>query len=164
MFSMSLVTNEQPFQDLQAFVSKYPELALDEAQRSIFPRATRLVKRKLGQPPGPVKHPIQWTSEKQRRAFFATDGFGHGIPYVRSGDLERAWEVVILTSRTGFTLSVRNPNAAAPFVYGAWQQGFHKNTGWPLARPIIDEIAADLQPVIEQLPANVMQFFSQRGR
>jgi hypothetical protein len=164
VFSVSLLSDTRPFQDLQTFVSKYPEYALDEAERSIFPRATRLVKRKLGQAPGPVKHPIEWTSEKQRRAFFATDGFGHGIPYQRSGNLERMWEVVILTSRTGFTLSVRNPNPAAPFVYGIWQQQMHKNTGWPLARPIIDGIAADLLPIVEQLPANVMKFFSTRGR
>ena len=30
-------------------------------------------------------YPIQWDSERQRRAFFATDGFGRGIPTERTG-------------------------------------------------------------------------------
>ncbi len=39
--------------------------------------------------PGPPKYPIRWKSEKQRRAFFATDGFGKGIPYKRIGKLAK---------------------------------------------------------------------------
>jgi hypothetical protein len=48
----------------------------------------------LGKIPGPVKYPIRWTSERQRRAFFATNGFGRGIPTKRTGDVAR-WGVFV---------------------------------------------------------------------
>ena len=92
--------------------------------------------------PGPVKYPIAWTSEKQRRAFFATDGFGNGIPYKRTGGLARSWKMVTDTAENAangeFKLQIRNDNKAAKYVFGSlaktnpgkFQQRFHINTGW----------------------------------
>jgi hypothetical protein len=39
-------------------------------------------------------NPYHWTSDKQRKAFFATDGFGGGIPYSRTQTLSRGWKTV----------------------------------------------------------------------
>lgn len=36
--------------------------------------------------------PINWDSEKQRRAFWATNGFGGGIPHERQGALPGSFE------------------------------------------------------------------------
>lgn len=85
--------------------------------------------------PGPVKYPIEWTSERQRRAFFATNGFGSGIPYQRTGGLGQAWQLTSVRSANGATLILGNRNPAAKYVYGFFgqpkpQQGFHVNTGW----------------------------------
>ena len=33
----------------------------------------------------PVAYPINWDSDRQRKAYFATGGFGDGIPYQRTG-------------------------------------------------------------------------------
>lgn len=47
----------------------------------------------LRKPGASVTYPINWDSEKQRRAFFATNGFGKGIPYKRTGKLNRSWRI-----------------------------------------------------------------------
>lgn len=80
--------------------------------------------------PGPVKKPIRWTSKKQRRAYFATKGFGKGIPYRRTGGLANDWRVVRTGNQYESTLTFSNANPYLPYVIGRWQQGFHKNTGW----------------------------------
>lgn len=78
--------------------------------------------------PGPVKYPIEWTSEKQRRAFFATDGFGAGIPYKRSGTFFD--DVIVTLDPSELNLSIVNRNPVARYVIGDDQQKFHANTGW----------------------------------
>lgn len=84
----------------------------------------------------PVKYPIQWTSERQRKAFFATDGFGAGIPTRRTGKLQAAWVVEV----RGNAIVVENKSEIAKYVVGSlaqnrsaalrFQQRFHANTGW----------------------------------
>jgi len=78
--------------------------------------------------PPPVKYPIEWTSEKQRKAFFATDGFGGGIPYKRKGTMFDKTRVEFDASL--FTLRINDPNSIRRFVVDADQQKFHRNTGW----------------------------------
>lgn len=84
-----------------------------------------------------------WTSDTQRKAYFATNGFGAGIPYKRSGGLSRAWKVEGRTDNGVFTLTLSNSAPGARFVVGSlaqsraeaarFQQRFHALTGWPLA-------------------------------
>jgi len=78
----------------------------------------------LGKIPGPVKYPIRWTSERQRRAFFATRGFGRGIPTKRTGDVAR-WGVYVnydifeafslFTYKFGIALANLNPKKKATY-------------------------------------------------
>lgn len=93
----------------------------------------------------PVKYPIDWTSERQKRAFFATDGFGRGIPTQRTGNVQAGWKV--LTERVGgiFSVVVENAVDYAKRVYGSlakggqrFQQRFHRNTGWQNANETVD--------------------------
>lgn len=91
--------------------------------------------------PGPVALPIEWTSDKQRKAFFASDGFGNGIPTLRTGKVARAWRIRWAGYRNviGGAVTIENDVPYAKFVYGGmrrgnrFQQQFHKNTGWPNA-------------------------------
>ena len=53
---------------------------------------------------------VQWDSERQRKAYFATDGFGQGIPYVRKGNYIRGWTVTQLAN--GYSLSNKHPAGA----------------------------------------------------
>lgn len=150
MFRVSLFGEDTPaLRRVQQFARDFPDLARESAFRNIVPFVERRVEIQLRRNiPGPAKKPIQWTSEKQRKAFFATDGFGHGIPYRRTGRLAASWEVLTQVRDTGLTISIVNDNPAAPFVYGGFKQIFHTNTGWPDARPIIDNIAAATRPAV----------------
>jgi len=86
-------------------------------------------------------YPINWDSEKQRRAYFATKGFGHGIPYRRGASGQRvhnAWRVV----RSGSGYALENPLEKALYVYGdenmQGQSRIHQGR-WPLWARLIDE-------------------------
>lgn len=82
----------------------------------------------LSTEPGRPQYPIRWASERQRRAFFATDGFGRGIPTRRTGALTNAWQAVYNPEDTAVEL--RNPVAYMKFVQGRFIQPFHIDTGW----------------------------------
>lgn len=46
--------------------------------------AARLIAKRMHKPGDEIEYPVHWDSKKQRRAFFATDGFGAGIPTQRT--------------------------------------------------------------------------------
>lgn len=109
---------------------------LDRIAKTIQPALKRDL---VALTPGPVRLPIQWTSEKQRRAFFATKGFGKGIPYRRrqgNNSLLGQWRVRKYVSQGGNLLTATNESEVYQYVIetperpGAWQR-FHRNTGWP---------------------------------
>jgi len=101
----------------------------------------------VNQYPPPAVHPIEWANQippppgkhanmanglwsKQKAAYFASDGFGAGIPYVRKGTYWISF-IVAWDADTG-TLSVTNDSEIDQFVTGPFQQLFHANTGWPV--------------------------------
>ena len=90
----------------------------------------------------PSDYPLEWTSDKQRKAYFATNGFGGGIPYQRTGNLARGWRVE--WDDTTNQMIVYNVNDYAKYVVGTLVDGynpvqrFHQITGWFPARKTID--------------------------
>lgn len=84
----------------------------------------------------PQDYPIEWTSERQRRAYFATNGFGAGIPYSRTGRLQDGWRL----TKNEFDVVFENPSRIGKFVFGTFDipeadalramQRFHAITGW----------------------------------
>lgn len=102
-----------------------------ELQTKVKPVLQKQVDATFGRDPGPVKYPIEWTTEKQRKAFFATDGFGSGIPFKRSNQLTDSWVVVVGYQLRENLITLYNPKSYAQFVYpGSRQQRFHARTGW----------------------------------
>ena len=87
--------------------------------------------------PGPAKKPFKWASERQRRAYFATDGFGWGIPYVRTDALKASWTTHIRDQKDGAVFEVENRAPYAIYVMGDWQQPGHLATGWNSAAEIV---------------------------
>ncbi len=77
----------------------------------------------MREPGSPSVSPVKWDSEKQRRAFFASDGFGGGIPHVRKGDYIAGYKVSTLPN--GFSLTNDRPGAAA---VGGWLKGSSLST------------------------------------
>ena len=126
-----------------------------------------VVRDELAYPPGPVHYPIQWTSEKQRKAFFATDGFGRGIPTRRTGYVNRSWVYTPIKTPDGGILVFRNTAPYAKFVFGSFddvkpKQRFHTNTGWTSLHTqtgrIIDQLADSVHEEIQrQLNAVILK-------
>lgn len=93
----------------------------------------------LQQPGDPITYPVHWDSERQRRAFFATDGFGRGIPTKRTGAYQEGWHVTKTGSGTARAYTVSNPVKYARYVGGAAygkQSNIHAGR-WKVARDII---------------------------
>ena len=93
-------------------------------------------------------YPIDWDSIKQMKAFFASDGFGGGIPHARTDEYINSWLVERL-GEMGYRLV--NKSSGAQYIggnaYGQRQSKIHRGR-WPVFR---DE--ADKQ--IEKLPENI---------
>jgi hypothetical protein len=86
--------------------------------------------------PPPFTGKRQWNSERQRRAYFASNGFGAGIPYRRTGKMVAAWNIGVSVSDNAIALYARNNSKSLPFVSGRRQQIMHRNSGWPLPADI----------------------------
>jgi hypothetical protein len=71
----------------------------------------------MHEPGNAPTYPIKWDSEKQRRAFFASNGFGGGIPTVRRNAIPQGWKK---TPMRGGSLQVLNTEDGAMFVNGLW--------------------------------------------
>jgi hypothetical protein len=140
-----LVTDLTWLDDAQGLMFQLPQvvaIAADEAYEKSKPQFMQVLRFQPG-PTGTPERKIEWTSRKQQQAYFASDGFGGGIPTKRTGGLVNEW--VILDTVVGETwqVIVKNEKIASRFVYGSlalsdpvaaarFQQRFHKITGWPL--------------------------------
>lgn len=128
--------------------------ALKNLRRKIFPtarevlyRAAEEIRQEMAVEGEPPTYPIQWDSDKQRRAYFASDGFGGGIPTVRSGGYGAAWQAI----PTELGIDIGNPLSHARYIGGGTsgqgQSRIHRGR-WPIFRQVVDRI-------IGKLPRNI---------
>jgi hypothetical protein len=104
-----------------------------ELQTKVKPELQRQVDDLLGGDPGPVSRPFVFATEKSRRAYFATNGFGKGIPFRRDDSIRTSWRVRVISRLSRDFAVIDNPKEAAKYVYGSPSQRQvpgHKNTGW----------------------------------
>jgi|GEM_PF-2604856 len=115
-------------------------------RKRIYDAAVEIRKR-MKTPGKKPTYPIQWDSVKQRKAFFASNGFGRGIPTKRSGTYTKNWQVI----KTANGYDVGNPLSWAQYVggtaRGARQSSIHKGR-WPVFR-------RQVEIVINKLPLTV---------
>ena len=115
--------------DLQRVVNGLPE-NFAESEREVE-RQIRIIGQDvlvLMQQPGlEPTYPINWDSERQRRAFFATNGFGGGIPYKRKGRYEAGWKALPIQAG----VEVLNEEGAARWVGGTVTGGDTPASGGP---------------------------------
>lgn len=138
------------------------------SRQRIYDAAIEIRKRmkKVGKKP---TYPIQWDSEKQRKAFFATKGtFIRGydgpskIPTKRTGEYVRAWKVIpVLKSPADVGYDVGNPLSHAKYIGGTVrstrrQSRIHRGR-WPLFKEAIDA-------VVKRLPKSVKRSLQQIAR
>lgn len=143
MIRTEVVVKANALHALNALIAAYPELVQDAAETA-WKRVEPSFRHDLEYTPPPPRYPIQWQSERQRRAFFATNGFGGGIPYRRTGRVSKAWKFRIVTDEGGIAFTVENTAPYAPYVLGHLrpggrdpQQRMHKATGWKNMSPTI---------------------------
>lgn len=138
----------RPYTQIPAFV-----LGLfTDAREVLFETASR-VKDRLTPEGKPVRYPIQWDSERQKRAFFATNGFGAGIPYGRT----HAMRTGIETERVplGTNLRIPHPGGAVYGLPSGWQSRIHRSR-WPhLLTVLFEELA--------KIPAELSNRFQVRS-
>jgi len=136
---------------LEDFTEETPKIARKDIFDCLY-EAQKI----LRTPGSPSFSPVQWDSEKQKRAYFATGGFGRGIPYNRTGAMPSGWSIEALPS--GWRLSNTNPNAV--YVYGnyegARQSKIHEGR-WPVMQEVIEN-------AILLLPQNIEEHISYYGR
>ena len=95
-----------------------------------------------------------WQSERQRRAYFATDGFGSGIgvPYQRTGATREAWQVV----GEGTSAKPSNNAEGAKFTQSPTYQSNHeKLVGW---QTTTSAIRAKMDYILQTTKTRVFQF------
>lgn len=146
MIKMTSRFSVAALQGLQAYMQDFDNVAYQVFEDVAHPIGQAAVQT-LSIPAGTVRYPIQWASEAQRRAFFATKGFGRGIPARRTGATLKAWKYSIKRDQSGFTFSIFNTKPWAKYLFGSlaqnersaarFQQPMHRNTGYPLASPIV---------------------------
>ena len=129
MIRIRVRSQSQKLRQIQANLTRSPSLFNTAWARQVG-RIRAYAKERLRRKPGRPHYPIRWTSERQRRAFFASNGFGRGIPTQRTDRMVNAWEVTYKPTPSGGLLWLENPVSYAGFVVGDQQQGFHKDTGW----------------------------------
>lgn len=143
MISAELAFDSDILDAVQSAISQSPKTMNLLINRSLLPTIRKHALELLHDTPGRVIYPIEWKSLKQRRAYFASRGFGHGIPYQRTGALLNAWDVIFTPfGEIAGSLSAINTNPAARWVIGADQQPFHHNTGWYVTNEKIPAINA----------------------
>jgi hypothetical protein len=126
---------------------KSPVLMRTAFSRNVKRLAARYLKPLKKEPPK-WRGKRRWKSEKQRRAYFATDGFGSGIPYTRTHELANAWRVEFESGDpySGVVTFV-NDSPAARFVQGDDAQPMHLDSGWPQLADSVSQARPELENV-----------------
>lgn len=123
MYDSILVVNTKPLDLVSEAIARSPNLMKTAVKRNIgrlrgrMLVSIRAVRRKT--------YPLVWQSERQRRAFFATNGFGGGIPYSPTGNLLEGWDITVIDTDDGGILALTNDVPYARFVQGPDAQKMH---------------------------------------
>lgn len=165
MIRVTQRTNLEGVDDLIQWFEDFEDVAYSEFQDVVNEVEPAMLSELRDTPPN-VKYPIGWTTEKQKRAFFATNGFGRGIPTRRTGKVQQGWVVFTDRGDGTFTVKVMNDVSYSRWVYGSlaktgqqYQQRFHRNTGWQPANETVfywldvirDEYAAKMRRIADTI-------------
>jgi hypothetical protein len=130
MVKAEIVINWGKLKDIPKEVQATPEQfrreVRNELRNGIGPEIILDLRQRM---PQKSKQPIVWTSPEQQKAFHATNGFGQGIPTVRSGQLENSFEARMRGNQYESVLEIVSTDPDAVYVIGKWRQRFHRNSG-----------------------------------
>lgn len=113
----------------------------------------------LGVEPGPsIPGVTRLMTERQRRAFFASNGFGGGIPGTRCHAIAEGWQYKVDALDNGGAFTVFNDVPYVGFVEGFEQQPFLAAIGWLYAPPILADFSEEAEDVAIQTWFTVADF------
>lgn len=102
-----------------------------------------------------ASNPYVWQTAKQRRAFFATNGFGAGIPSKRTDNLRFGWKAQSWGDKT--KIKVINDQEYARFVMGDAMQRGHKADGWRTYQEVISTNINAMMRAVNQAVARYIK-------
>jgi hypothetical protein len=108
----------------------------------------RRIKARMSKAGKKPSYPIKWDSEKQRKAFFASDGFGHGIPTRRTGTYINGWTIEPITNGYKMVNQADYAKFLGGDAYGAVHSGIHIGR-YEILRDVTEEEVANLPKEIE---------------
>lgn len=165
MIGTEVLTDYGRLDTLSELARVYPQLPQRIGQTVLDRYQSKLLD-ELRYTPPVFKGKRTWTSERQRRAFFASNGFGKGIPYKRTGRMNRSWEVFLVTAPGGIALRVTNKTPYTQFVVGRVKprgkdpmQIMHKITGW---QPVSETFSFWTQALAEEVTVELRVFLDKR--
>lgn len=142
---VSAFTDFTALDRLIRMAEQYPELVQEEAYDAALDSHDAIVQAMVQTPPKFTGEKRTWKSDTQRKAFFASRGFGKGIPYLRSteGGINDAYELGFNVAQGLISVTLVNKSGYSRFVVGplklgeeSHQQPMHIESGWQPAAPI----------------------------
>jgi hypothetical protein len=142
MISITSTVN-RAWQILNRFAAKFPNGTM-----RVLEATAKRVQKRMNVEGDEITYPVNWDSAKQRRAWFATNGFGKGIPYQRTFGSASTWQVQ--TFAGGVSLSAPHPAGAVSGMPNRnwWQSRIHRGR-WPWLK-------TELYAELARLPAEIM--------
>lgn len=148
MITVDVIADLDILDAIQDEARKSPGKMKTAYRRAVGRLRGRILSRLKVTTPKP-SYPLRWTSEKQRRAFFATGGFGNGIPYQRTGKLQDSYDVVLTDgTNDGGILSVTNSDPKAQFVVGDRVQPMFLDIGWVQISDVVSDARVEAEEVL----------------
>lgn len=162
--SIQIVKAKLVRQGLQDLNREIPAIGASD----IFEMMQRVKARVTRYPPSPRR--VRWDSEKQRRAFFATNGFGGGIPYQRTGVYGKSWYIRrnprASRAQQGYSLisnAEQRGRRYSKFVggdaYGTSQSRIHSNR-WAKVRTSLE---TEIKPLPRAIRSHIMMVARRKG-
>jgi len=143
---LDIQTDARQLAKIKTKLENYPPFVIQEGLESVntFLNNDQI---KMSMYPEQSNEPFLWSSDKQRRAFFASNGFGRGIPTKRTYELARSGDFVVKKQYSSIYIAYQN---AAP--YFKWVQGNftqiigHLTRGWkPVNTFVVDNSAVIME-------------------
>jgi len=109
------------------------------------------IRTRMRTPGKAVNYPVRWASDRQRRAFFATNGFGRGIPTARTDRYRMGWEISPVAEGYMLKNSVPYSKHVGGTAYATEQSPIHEGR-WRVFR---DEFDAEVKTLPAELEKDI---------
>lgn len=158
MFRASLISaSDEWLRNLQQVHEIVPDAVEKYTHREVRPFVSQRIDKTLRRDPGPVRYPIQWTSDKQRRYVMAKLRKEGNLPYKRTWRYVKGWRVRANYKHGLTSIAVYHEDEVADFIGGRRQQQYHHNTGWANAADTLQDLAFDVEDFVQAGLARVVR-------